>query len=118
MEEEPREGHGGGGDDYVNLNGGEEFRVGHHFSCREAVHMAVKNYNIRRAAEYRVLESDQYKYVCRCKQHEAGSPWRVRVAMRTNHGYCMEVRKFEGATFLHCSVNVSRPRAAGQQPDL
>ncbi|MED6209585.1 hypothetical protein PIB30_056156, partial [Stylosanthes scabra] len=87
MEEEPREGHGGGGDHYINLDGGEEFRVGHRFSCREAVHMAVKNYNIRRAAEYRVLESDQYKYVCRCKQQEAGCPWRVRVAMRTNHGY-------------------------------
>ncbi|MED6164152.1 hypothetical protein PIB30_086928, partial [Stylosanthes scabra] len=87
MEEEPREGHGGGGDDYANLVGGEEFRVGHRFSCREAVQMAVKNYNIRRAAEYRVLESDQYKYVCRCKQHEAGCLWRVRVAMRTNHGY-------------------------------
>ncbi|MED6125745.1 hypothetical protein PIB30_071625 [Stylosanthes scabra] len=37
MEEEPREGHGGGGDDYLNLDGGEEFRVGHRFSCREAV---------------------------------------------------------------------------------
>ncbi|MED6142539.1 hypothetical protein PIB30_114773, partial [Stylosanthes scabra] len=75
------------GDDYVNLDGGEEFRVGHRFSCRKAVHMAVKNYNIRRAAEYTVLESDQYRYVCCCKQHEAGCPWRVRVAMRTNHGY-------------------------------
>ncbi|MED6184304.1 hypothetical protein PIB30_046175 [Stylosanthes scabra] len=87
MEEEPREGHGGGGDDYINLDGGEEFRVGHRFSCREAVHMAVKNYNIRRAAEYRVVESDPYKYVCRCKQHGAGCPWRVRVALRTNLGY-------------------------------
>ncbi|MED6212368.1 hypothetical protein PIB30_082578 [Stylosanthes scabra] len=46
MEEEPREGHGGGGDDYINLDGGEEFRVEHRFSCREAVQMAVKNYNI------------------------------------------------------------------------
>ncbi|MED6227667.1 hypothetical protein PIB30_116031, partial [Stylosanthes scabra] len=60
MEEEPREGHGGRGDEYVNLDGGEEFRVGHRFSCREAVQMAVKNYNIRRAAEYKVLESDPY----------------------------------------------------------
>ncbi|MED6156471.1 hypothetical protein PIB30_014690 [Stylosanthes scabra] len=37
MEEEAREGHGGGGDDYVNLDGGEEFRFGHRFSCRKAV---------------------------------------------------------------------------------
>ncbi|MED6171594.1 hypothetical protein PIB30_042120 [Stylosanthes scabra] len=74
MEEEPREGHDGGEDDYINLDGGEEFRVGHRFSCREAVQMAVKNYNIRRAAEYRVLESNPYKYVCRCKKHESGCP--------------------------------------------
>ncbi|MED6108608.1 hypothetical protein PIB30_025736 [Stylosanthes scabra] len=38
----------------------------------------VKNYNIRRASEYRVVESDQYKYVCRCKQGEGGCPWEVR----------------------------------------
>ncbi|MED6195097.1 hypothetical protein PIB30_034837 [Stylosanthes scabra] len=64
MQEEPREAHGGGGNDYLNLDDGEEFRVGHRFSCREAVHMAVKNYNIQRAAEYRVKEFDQNKYVC------------------------------------------------------
>ncbi|MED6205441.1 hypothetical protein PIB30_017666 [Stylosanthes scabra] len=60
MQEEPREVHGGGGNDYLNLDGGEEFRIGHRFSCRGVVHMAVKNYNIRRALEYRVRESDQY----------------------------------------------------------
>ncbi|MED6209646.1 hypothetical protein PIB30_056732 [Stylosanthes scabra] len=64
-----------------------EFRVGHQFSTREAVHMAVKNYNIRRASEYRVVESDPYKYVCRCKRYDAGCPWSLRVALRTNLGY-------------------------------
>ncbi|MED6197184.1 hypothetical protein PIB30_054290 [Stylosanthes scabra] len=43
MGEEPMEGFGGGGDDY-DVAGGEEFRVGHRFSTREAVQMAVKNY--------------------------------------------------------------------------
>ncbi|MED6123812.1 hypothetical protein PIB30_052962 [Stylosanthes scabra] len=57
MEEEPREGFGGGGKDY-DVDGGREFRVGHRFSIREAVHMGVKNYNIKRASEYRVVESD------------------------------------------------------------
>ncbi|MED6211461.1 hypothetical protein PIB30_073853 [Stylosanthes scabra] len=85
MEEDVRD--GGRGNDYLNLDGGEEFRVGHRFSCREAVHLAVKNYNIRRAAEYRVLESDQYKYVCHYKQHEAGCPWKLRVSLRINLGY-------------------------------
>ncbi|MED6223023.1 hypothetical protein PIB30_069995 [Stylosanthes scabra] len=61
-----REGFGGGGEDY-GLDGGSEFQIGHRFSTREAVHMAVKNYNIRRASEYRMVESDPYKYVCRCK---------------------------------------------------
>ncbi|MED6170579.1 hypothetical protein PIB30_032382 [Stylosanthes scabra] len=111
IHEEPREAHGGGGNDYLNLDGGEEFRVGHRFSCREAVHMEMKNYDIRRAAEYRVLESDQNKYVCRCKQHDSGCPWRVRVAFRGNK----EVR---GATLMSCPVNVSRSRVAGQQSDM
>ncbi|MED6133131.1 hypothetical protein PIB30_025607 [Stylosanthes scabra] len=86
MDEEPMEGFGGGGD-YYDVDGGEEFRVGHRFSKREAVHLGVKNYNIRRASEYRVVESDQYKYVCRCKQGEGGCPWYIRVSLRTNLGY-------------------------------
>ncbi|MED6140829.1 hypothetical protein PIB30_097171 [Stylosanthes scabra] len=57
MTEVQREGFGGGGEDY-DLDGGSEFQIRHRFSTREAVHMAVKNYNIRRASEYRVVESD------------------------------------------------------------
>ncbi|MED6139261.1 hypothetical protein PIB30_082148 [Stylosanthes scabra] len=57
----------GGVDDH-NLDGGVEFRVGHHFCCREAMQMGSKNYNICRAAKYRVIESDSFKYCyCRCK---------------------------------------------------
>ncbi|MED6221945.1 hypothetical protein PIB30_059678 [Stylosanthes scabra] len=63
MREEPMEGFRGGVDDY-DVAGGEEFRVGHCFSTREAEQMAVKNYSIRRASEYRVVESDLSKYVC------------------------------------------------------
>ncbi|MED6143003.1 hypothetical protein PIB30_002826 [Stylosanthes scabra] len=86
MDEEPMEGFGGGGD-YYDVDEREEFRVGHHFSKREAVHLGVKNYNIRQASEYRVVESDPYKYVCRCKRREGGCPWYIRVSMRTNLGY-------------------------------
>ncbi|MED6142820.1 hypothetical protein PIB30_001019 [Stylosanthes scabra] len=86
MNEEPMEGFGGGGD-YYDVDGGEEFRVGHRFSKREAVHLGVKNYNIRRASKYRVVESDPHKYVCRCKRGEAGCPWYIRVSLRTNLGY-------------------------------
>ncbi|MED6149881.1 hypothetical protein PIB30_066887 [Stylosanthes scabra] len=56
-------GKGGGGDDY-DVDDGQEFRVGHRFSTRKAGQMAVKNYNIRRASEYRVVELDPYKHVC------------------------------------------------------
>ncbi|XP_057746639.1 uncharacterized protein LOC130965897 [Arachis stenosperma] len=55
----------GDGKDY-NTNGGGKFQIGHRFSNREAVLMAVKNYNIRRNVEYRVLVSDRLKYHCRC----------------------------------------------------
>ncbi|MED6203810.1 hypothetical protein PIB30_003101 [Stylosanthes scabra] len=88
------EGFGGGGD-YYDVDRGEEFRVGHRFSKREAVHLGVKNYNIRRASKYRVVESDPYKYVCRCKRGEGGCPWYIRVSLRTNLGY-WEVRRFGG----------------------
>ncbi|MED6213584.1 hypothetical protein PIB30_094835 [Stylosanthes scabra] len=71
MGEEPKEGFGRGGDDY-DVDGGQEFMVGHRFSTRKAMQMAVKNYNNRRAVEYRVVESDPYKYICRCKQYGAG----------------------------------------------
>ncbi|MED6203814.1 hypothetical protein PIB30_003105 [Stylosanthes scabra] len=86
MDEELMEGFDGGGD-YYDVDGGEEFRVGHRFSKREAVHLGVKNYNIRQASKYSVVESDPYKYVCRCKRGEAGCPWYIRVSLRINLGY-------------------------------
>ncbi|MED6188355.1 hypothetical protein PIB30_085155 [Stylosanthes scabra] len=54
------------GNDY-NTDGGAEIRVGHRMRNREAVQTAVKNYSIRRNAEYRVIGSDRIKYHCRCK---------------------------------------------------
>ncbi|MED6160215.1 hypothetical protein PIB30_049255 [Stylosanthes scabra] len=86
MDEESMEGFSGGGD-YYDVDGGEEFRVVHRFSKREVVHLGVKNYNIRWASEYRVVESDPYKYDCRCNRGEAGCPWYIRVSLRTNLGY-------------------------------
>ncbi|MED6208853.1 hypothetical protein PIB30_049073 [Stylosanthes scabra] len=67
------EGFGGVGDNY-DVVCGEEFRIGHRFNIREAVQMTMKNYNIRRAAEYKVVESDP------CKQYGAGCTWSIRVA--------------------------------------
>ncbi|MED6141134.1 hypothetical protein PIB30_100331 [Stylosanthes scabra] len=45
-----------------NTDGGAEIRAGHRMRNREAVQTAVKNYSIRRNAEYRVIESDRIKF--------------------------------------------------------
>ncbi|XP_015946350.1 uncharacterized protein LOC107471400 [Arachis duranensis] len=62
------------GVDY-NLDGGVEFRVGHRFRSREAVLQGMKNYSIRRSAEYRVIESDRLKYHVQCRQADSGCQW-------------------------------------------
>ncbi|MED6141889.1 hypothetical protein PIB30_107941 [Stylosanthes scabra] len=70
-----------------NTDWGAEILVGHRMCNREAVQTAVKNYSIRRNAEYRVIESDRIKYHCRCKHAADGCPWSIRVALRQNLGY-------------------------------
>ncbi|RYR01341.1 hypothetical protein Ahy_B06g080207 [Arachis hypogaea] len=57
--------------------------------------LAVNNYNIRRSAEYKVVESDQARYVCRCKQFGDQCRWSVRVAKTRASRYWV-VRKYEG----------------------
>ncbi|RYR46593.1 hypothetical protein Ahy_A07g032337 [Arachis hypogaea] len=59
-----------------------EFQIGHRFKCRDAVIQGVKNYSIRRSAEYRVVESDRLKYHMYCRQAATGYPWSLRVALR------------------------------------
>ncbi|MED6152642.1 hypothetical protein PIB30_093991 [Stylosanthes scabra] len=58
-----------------------EFMVGHRMRNCDTVLMAVKNYSIRRNTEYRFVESDRFKYHCRCKHYTAGCPWMIRVAL-------------------------------------
>ncbi|XP_057745866.1 uncharacterized protein LOC130964488 [Arachis stenosperma] len=53
------------GEEDYNLDGRVEFQVGHKFRSREAVLQGVKNYSIRRSAEYRMIESDRLKEVRR-----------------------------------------------------
>ncbi|MED6205763.1 hypothetical protein PIB30_020732 [Stylosanthes scabra] len=73
--------------DVYNIDEGVEFQVGHRLRNREAVHMAVKNYSIRRNAKYRFVESDRIKYHCRCKHASYDCSWSIRVALRENLGY-------------------------------
>ncbi|XP_020970082.1 uncharacterized protein LOC110268336 [Arachis ipaensis] len=72
-----------------------ELEVGLKFLNRESAMLAVKNYNIRRSAEYKVVESDQSRYVCRCKQFGDRCRWMVRVA-KTRSCRFWEIRKYEG----------------------
>ncbi|XP_057745177.1 uncharacterized protein LOC130963043 [Arachis stenosperma] len=75
------------GENDYKLDEGLEFRVGHRFKSRKVVLEGVKNYSIRRSAEYRVLESNRLKYHVHSRQHQAGCPWSLRVALRQNLGY-------------------------------
>ncbi|XP_072085681.1 uncharacterized protein [Arachis hypogaea] len=73
-------------EDY-NTNNGLEFQIGHRFRNCNVVLMAVKDYSMRKNAEYKILESDRLKYHCRCKQFTNGCPWSLRVALHQNLNY-------------------------------
>ncbi|RYR02952.1 hypothetical protein Ahy_B06g081779 [Arachis hypogaea] len=70
-----------------NLDGGVEFQVDHRLKCRDAVMQGVKNYSIRRSAEYRVIELDRLKYLVHSRQAANGYPWSLHVAFQRNLGY-------------------------------
>nr|XP_025688814.1 uncharacterized protein LOC112790547 [Arachis hypogaea] len=83
------------GEEDYNLNGGVKFWVGHMFKYRDAVLQDVKNYSIRRSAEYRVIESDRLKYHVQCHQAGNGCQWSLHDTLRQNLGY-WEVRRVGG----------------------
>ncbi|XP_015971265.1 uncharacterized protein LOC107494742 [Arachis duranensis] len=77
------------------LSGEMELEIRLKFLNRESAMLAVKNYNIRKSAEYKVVESDQRRYVCRCKQFGDQCRWMVRVA-KTKSSRFWEIRKYDG----------------------
>ncbi|XP_015950053.1 uncharacterized protein LOC107474921 [Arachis duranensis] len=77
------------------LSGEMELEIGLRFLNRKTAMLAVKNYNIRRSAVYKVVESDQRRYVCRCKQFGDQCRWMVRVA-KTRSSRFWEIQKYEG----------------------
>ncbi|XP_016194935.1 uncharacterized protein LOC107635900 [Arachis ipaensis] len=77
------------------LSGEMELEIGLKFLNRKIAMLAVKNYNINRSAEYKVVESDQRRYVCRCKQFGDRCRWMVRVAKTTSSRF-WEIQKYEG----------------------
>ncbi|RYR42052.1 hypothetical protein Ahy_A08g038497 [Arachis hypogaea] len=51
-----------------------EFKVGQQFRNKEEVMLAVKRYNIRKGAEYKIVESDQLRYNVQCIQFGPAGP--------------------------------------------
>ncbi|MED6124180.1 hypothetical protein PIB30_056642 [Stylosanthes scabra] len=62
------------------VSGKLELKIGLKINNRDIAMLAVKNYNIRRSAEFKVVESDKSRYVCKCKQFGAQCQWSIRVA--------------------------------------
>ncbi|MED6112439.1 hypothetical protein PIB30_061741 [Stylosanthes scabra] len=59
-----------------------EFQVGQSFHSKEEAVLAVKNYNIHRGVEYRVMESNHAKYLEKCKEFGKGCTWLIRLTLR------------------------------------
>ncbi|MED6114028.1 hypothetical protein PIB30_076355, partial [Stylosanthes scabra] len=57
-----------------------ELEIGLKFANREIAMLAMKNYNIRRSSEFKVVESDRARYVCKCRQFGGQCQWMIRVA--------------------------------------
>ncbi|XP_015950062.1 uncharacterized protein LOC107474928 [Arachis duranensis] len=77
------------------LTGEMELEVGLKFLSKDAAMLAIKNYNIRRSAELKVVQSDHTRYVCRYKLFGDQCCWMVRVAKARAFRF-WEVRKYQG----------------------
>ncbi|RYQ97137.1 hypothetical protein Ahy_B08g093149 [Arachis hypogaea] len=89
---------GGSEDDPSN-----KFEVGQQFQNKKEVMLAVKRYNIRRGAEYKIIESDQLRYNVQCIQFGPGCSWSILISYRLNgsksaSGFCKEVWRITSVT--------------------
>ncbi|MED6156404.1 hypothetical protein PIB30_014155 [Stylosanthes scabra] len=88
------------------ISGELELEIGLKFNNREIAMLAVKNYNIRRSAEFKVVESDRAMYVSKCKQFGGQCQWMIRVPKTKSSSRFWEVRKYQG--LLVKNINVQR----------
>ncbi|RYR33736.1 hypothetical protein Ahy_A10g048360 isoform B [Arachis hypogaea] len=72
-----------------------EFEVGQQFGSKEEVMLANKQYSIRRAVEYKIVESDHWKYNARCIQFGPGCNWNILISYRQKQER-WEVRRYTG----------------------
>ncbi|XP_016172646.1 uncharacterized protein LOC107615038 [Arachis ipaensis] len=73
-----------------------EFEVGQQFKDMEEVMLAVKQYNIRRAMDYKIVESDQLRYNAQCIQFGTSCNWSILISYRRKQEK-WEVRRYKGA---------------------
>ncbi|XP_057746678.1 uncharacterized protein LOC130965939 [Arachis stenosperma] len=63
-----------------------KFQIGQSFQSKEEDVLSVKDYNIHCEVEYRVVESDHFKYHGRCKEFGKGCAWLIRITLRQRKG--------------------------------
>ncbi|XP_016207197.1 uncharacterized protein LOC107647650 [Arachis ipaensis] len=66
-----------------------EFVDGQQFGSKEEVMLAVKQYSIRRAMKYKIVESDHWRYNARCIQFGPGCNWSILIS------YCRKQERWE-----------------------
>ncbi|RYR13962.1 hypothetical protein Ahy_B04g070685 isoform B [Arachis hypogaea] len=73
----------------------KEFEVGQQFENKEEVMLAVKQYSIRRATEYKIVESDHWRYNAQCIQFGSGCNWSILISYHRKQER-WEVRRYTG----------------------
>ncbi|RYQ79516.1 hypothetical protein Ahy_Scaffold6g108271 isoform B [Arachis hypogaea] len=71
------------------------FEVGQHFHNKEEVMLAVKTYSISEAVEYKIVNSDQWRYNAQCVQFRPGCNWSIHISYRRKVEK-WEVRRYTG----------------------
>ncbi|XP_016168028.1 uncharacterized protein LOC107610490 [Arachis ipaensis] len=65
-----------------NIGVVSEFQVGQQFQDKEEVVLSVKTYSICCGVEYKVFESDNFKYYGKCKEFGSGCIWLIQVSLQ------------------------------------
>ncbi|RYR75786.1 hypothetical protein Ahy_A01g000369 [Arachis hypogaea] len=73
----------------------DEFEVGQQFKNKEEVLLTVKQYSIKRVAEYKIVKSDQLRYNAQCIQFRLGCNWCILISYRRKQEK-WEVRRYTG----------------------
>ncbi|XP_057720462.1 uncharacterized protein LOC130934963 [Arachis stenosperma] len=73
----------------------DEFEGGQQFKNKKEVLLTVKQYIIKRVAEYKIVKSDQLRYNAQCIQFRLGCNWCILISYRRKQEK-WEVRRYTG----------------------